>query len=256
MSSKLKRHYQAAGIAGAVAYLKSKVLHSSMLLLECRNPSLRYAYHLRIPSSDVNVFRQIFIDKEYEFNTRSLPATILDAGANIGLSSIYFASRFPDARIIAVEPEESNFSVLEMNSRPYENITPVRAALWHRDEQVNLIDPDLGKWGFMTHGNEESGRAYGNKLHHVRGLTVRTILDMFGIEHLDILKMDIEGSEREVFSDAGSWLPDVDTLIVELHEHMKPGCNRSFREATMEFPVKWLQGENVFLTRESSCLSI
>ncbi len=254
MSGKLRRHYRAAGISGVLAYLKGKITGSSDLVI-CRNPDIRHAYHLRIPSSDVDVFRQIFIEREYDFEARRSPSTIIDAGANIGLASIYFANRFPDARIIAIEPEASNYSVLEINIRPYRNITPIRAALWHRDEIVNLVDPDLGKWGFMTRGSGENETDHGSHLYHVEGVTVTTIMNRFGIDRLDILKIDIEGAEREVFSEAAPWLGRVDALIVELHEHMKPGCNRNFYDATNDFPSRWSRGENVFMARAGSCLS-
>ena len=92
-------------------------------------------------------------------------------------------------------------------------------------------------------------------MHQVQGMTVDTIMKEHGIDHIDIIKIDIEGAEREVFRDPSLWLEKVDALIVELHEHMKPGCNRSFRNVSKAFTDEWLQGEKVYLTRSGGCLT-
>ena len=76
-----------------------------------------------------------------------------------------------------------------------------------------------------------------------------------GIDHIDLLKIDIEGAEREIFRDPSSWIGKVDALIVELHERMKPGCNRSFYGGATGLDHEWSQGENVYLTRSGSCLT-
>ena len=59
-------------------------------------------------------------------------------------------------------------------------------------------------------------------------LDVDGIMEEHGIEFKDILKVDIEDAEREVVYDPSRWIGKVSTLIVELHERMKSGCNRSF----------------------------
>ena len=112
----------------------------------------------------------------------------------------------------------------------------------------------MTKWGFMTQAQDSVEEKFGEILHEVRGVTVDTIMKEQGIEHIDILKIDIEGAEREVFKDPSSWLGSVDALIVELHERMKSGCDRSFYNSTNGFDDEWLQGENVYLTREKGCL--
>jgi hypothetical protein len=107
----------------------------------------------------------------------------------------------------------------------------------------------------MTQAQDDVKQRYGEILHEVRGMTVDTIMKEEGIEHIDILKIDIEGAEREVFGDTSSWIGKVDALIIELHDRMKPGCSRSFYEGSKGFDNKWLRGENVYLTRRGSCLT-
>jgi hypothetical protein len=73
------------------------------------------------------------------------------------------------------------------------------------------------------------------------------------IGFIDVLKMDIEGAEKEVFQDASKWVEKVGILVVELHEHLRSGCNRSFYNATNNFEQEWRQGESVYLARKGRC---
>lgn len=211
---------------------------------------------LRIPSSDVNVFEQVFVDNEYDFHLTDVPRCIVDAGANIGLASVYFASRLPQTRIIAIEPDPDNFRLLTMNTAPYPNVEPILGALWNQNTLIRLVDPGVGSWGFTTRnlatvGKEEPEPAGVT----TEGMTIDEIMTRFGVDRIDILKLDVEGAELEIFQDASAWIDQVDALIVELHDRIKPGCSRSFYEATRAFDSKWIQGENVFLTRTNACMT-
>ena len=96
----------------------------------------------------------------------------------------------------------------------------------------------------------QAAHQLGEVCHNVTAMTVDKVMLDYGLEKIDILKIDIEGAEREVFRDPTLWIDKVDALIVELHERMKPGCNRSFYKSTNdEFDHEWIQGENVYLSR-------
>jgi FkbM family methyltransferase len=172
-----------------------------------------------------------------------LPRTIVDAGANIGLTSVFFARRFPEATILAVEPEESNHSVMLRNVAPYPNVVPIRAALWGEDAVIHVENPGLGKWGFRTRGT--SREAIGT----VRGMTIDTLMREHGMGYLDILKLDIEGSERKVLSASSSWIDRVGMIVAEMHDRYEGGCSRAFYKATSEFEWEWTKGENLFAVR-------
>jgi len=247
---RIKYYCRVVGVRGLVSAIKGKITKMPTLL-QINRPDIKFPFFLRVPSSDVPTFEQIFIMREYDFDVKRTPRTIVDAGANIGLASIYFSNKFPNSKIIAIEPEESNFVILKRNIAPYGNIIPVCGALWHENARINLVDPDPGwqKWGFMTQAQDGVEKRYGEIVHEVQGMTVDTIMKEQGIEHIDIMKIDIEGAEREVFRDPFSWIGKVDALIVELHEHMKSGCNRTFYIGSNGFDDEWLQGENVYLTR-------
>jgi len=179
------------------------------------------------------------------------PKVIIDAGANIGLASVLFANRYPDAKIIAIEPENSNFELLKQNVAPYPNIIPLHAALWHKNEKINLIDPGLGKWGFITEANTSSGSLPGQICHTVMAMTLEKIMTDHNLSKINILKIDIEGAEKEVFSDTSAWIEKIDSLIIELHERMKAGCTLSFYAGAKGFDKEWKHGENVYLSKRN-----
>lgn len=254
MIGRIKYYLRTIGVRGLVSAIKGKITKTSVLL-QINRPDIKFPFFLRVPSSDVPTFEQVFIKQEYDSTVKKTPRTIVDAGANIGLASIYFANKFPDAKIIAIEPEESNLEVLKRNIAPYGNIISIRGALWHENTRINLVDPGLGKWGFMTQAQDGVEERYGEIVHEVQGLTLDAIMKEQGIDHIDILKIDIEGAEREVFGDPSAWIEKVDVLIVELHERMKPGCNRSFHCGSSGFDHEWMQGENLYRARSGSCLT-
>ena len=236
------------GVGGLLRAVRGRLL-GSMVHMKVDRHDCKHPFRLRIPSSDVTTYRQVFIKREYEFNLKNTPEIIVDAGANIGLASIYFANKYPQAKIIAIEPEQSNFELLKENAAPYANIIPVQAAVWHKNEEVNLIDPGLGKWGFMTEAMHTLECHSGEACHTVMGMTIDKIVQDYDLERINILKVDIEGAEKEVFSDASSWLEKVDSIVIELHECMKPGCIQSFQTGTHGFDSEWRQGERVYLSR-------
>lgn len=211
---------------------------------DCRHP-----FWLRLLSSDVPTYEQVFVNLDYAFEVQRAPACIVDAGANIGLASIYFANRFPSARIIAIEPEQGNYELLRANLAPYPQVTALQAALWHRNEEICLVDPGLGNWGFTIEGGGD-GRTGSHPIRHrVKAVTMDWILNAFELDRIDILKIDIEGAEKEVFADTSAWIDRVDAIIIELHERYKKGCNRSFYCGSPGFAHEWTRGENVYLSR-------
>ncbi|HEY4339702.1 MAG TPA: FkbM family methyltransferase [Steroidobacteraceae bacterium] len=247
----VKMYLGTVGMGGLLYAMRSKISKSAVLF-EVNRSDCRHPFLLRIRSSDVPTYGQIFVHQEYNFSATTQPEVIIDAGANIGLASIYFANKFPHAKIIAIEPEASNFALLKMNVAPYPQIIALQAALWHRNEEIDLIDPGLGKWekwGFMTEKKGPSENLAGRTCHAVAAMTVDKIMADHNLKKVDILKIDIEGAEREVFSDTSSWIDRVNSVIIELHERMKAGCNRSFYCGSNGFDREWQQGENVFLSR-------
>jgi FkbM family methyltransferase len=249
-------YYKWFGFRGLYFTLQNKLL-TTPKLVKVSVPGIKHPVALRLKTSDLHTYGKIFAEEEYLLSPRETPKTIIDAGANIGLASIYFANKFQEATIIAIEPEESNFLLLKANTAPYRRIIPIQAALWCDNGSINLVNPgnggEWGKWGFQTQKLAEKNA---NKVcHQVQAVTVESIMRDHGMNFIDILKIDIEGAEKEVFTDASSWIDKVGVIIIELHEGLKTGCNRSFYNATNDFQVEWLQGENFFVAKEGRFLT-
>jgi FkbM family methyltransferase len=177
----------------------------------------------------------------------------VDGGAYIGLSAIYFTLRYPGVRVIAVEASESNFNMLVRNTSAFPNIEPVHAALWPQAGSLELTDPGTGLWGLQVRdaGAQESGPQGRAKesLDSVRAITIPDILRDYQLDKIDLLKVDIEGAEKELFDAPAPWLSQVDAICIELHDWFKAGCSRSFFTAVDDFGVEAWRGENVLVAR-------
>lgn len=203
--------------------------------------------HLRMRTTDVSVYHEVLLCGQYALDFPYSPKTIVDAGANIGMASLYFANKYPAAKVIAIEPEASNFAMLSQNVRPYANIFPVHAALWNRDGEIGINTPcsfesPLSKVGFVVH--EYRGVP-------VRAMTVRTLMREMGLQSIDILKVDIEGTEKEVFETC-DWMDAINCLMIELHDRFKPGSSTAVEAVTEGFLVS-KRGEITVYVRKS-CL--
>lgn len=240
-------HY--AKVLGPLPALASIVgkLSGYPIRMALKRPGIAHPISIRLPSSDMDAYEQIFLHREYDVKLQHTPDVIIDAGANIGLASIYFSGRYPSAKVYAIECENSNFQVLQRNVAPYPNIVPIHAALWDQNGEIRIVDPGLGKWGFMT--TAEADPAVWST--PILALTLESIMATHGIERIDILKIDIEGAELEVLKSSSTWIAKVDLIIAELHDHLKAGCEASFLNATSLFPHKWIQGENCFASRSA-----
>jgi FkbM family methyltransferase len=182
---------------------------------------------------------------EYDLDLSIPPRVIVDAGANIGLTSVFYANKYPQARVLAIEPETSNYEILEKNAAPYPNITCIRRALWRSDTAVTIADPGSGHWGFQT--VEEAGKTRSSE---VEGITVNSLMARFAIDYIDFFRIDIEGAEHEVFESSSPWIEKVGVIAIELHDRLKTGCSRSVYLATKNFHWEIRRGETIFLGRE------
>jgi FkbM family methyltransferase len=187
---------------------------------------------VRTQTPDLNLAGESLMDQEYAAIQCVGPEVIVDAGANIGTSAIYFARRFPDARIFALEPESENFQLLLKNTAPFKNIIPIQAALWNRTEQRMLQDRGNGPVGYTVSTTRTPSQATGQL---VRCLNIPAIVGEYQLRSIDLLKMDIEGGEKAVLEDASSWIGLVGILTVELHDRVCEGCEAAFYGATRHF---------------------
>ena len=151
----LKSYYGDFGLRGVLAISAYRLTRRTKEITK-QPPGIRTPVHIRLGTTDVRVYEEVLLWGEYAFDLPFSPKVIVNAGANIGMASIYFTHRYPEAKIIAIEPEASNFAVLVKNVQPYPTIIPIHAALWNRDGEISVSEPDprtgvTGKWGFVTH---------------------------------------------------------------------------------------------------------
>lgn len=203
---------------------------------------IRHPLTIRPRTSDKSVFEQIFLDLDYELPLCNSPRLIVDAGANVGFASIYFANKYPDATIIALEPASENFRVLLRNTKEYPQIIALQAALWSTSAMLSVND-QVESWA-CTVAPLTDGHTSG-----IPGLSVTDLLERYQYSSVDILKIDIEGAEREVFGgDCRSWLTKTKVLIVELHDRFWPGCSQALDRAIAGLAfLRIEQGENTIL---------
>lgn len=227
--SRLRRHIRQMGLAQAlrIKTLESLGLKKTIKVCKCGVP-----FHARTHTHDLVIAEQFLCGRPWEDLAVDSTSAIVDAGANIGASTVYLAKRFPRSQVIAIEPESENFSLLERNRRDFPNVTCVRAALWHEEATLNLFNPSGGTIAFTI---AVSPLQNSQTAQTVECVTIDALCRQFGIASIGLLKLDIEGAEREVLENSSEWIDRVSILAVELHDRLVPGCERAFEQATKSF---------------------
>lgn len=240
----IRAYYGLFGLKGLWMASRSRMTKEAFEVL-VSTPSVPAPLHLRVRSTDISTFSEVILRSEYDWKFPKEPRFIIDAGANIGLSAVFFAHKYPSATVVAVEPEPRNFEVLKKNTAPYPNIIPVQAALWGGNLDLSITDPGYGEWGFRTLEVSANNRG----LCKVAGVTIDKLMSELGIEYVDVLKIDIEGAEKEVLETCSPWIGSVGTIVIELHDRFRPGCTETFEKATTDFEFRAQRGELTIVAR-------
>jgi FkbM family methyltransferase len=135
---------------------------------------------------------------------------IFDCGANIGITSLFLAAQYPNARIFSIEPEPGNFALLKRNVCQERRILPICRALVGSPRELVYLTTDAPAWGNSIATSKTSVT--------VQASTIDEICQERGITHIDLLKLDIEGAEKDVLAN-GQFLKRVSCGIVELHNN-------------------------------------
>jgi FkbM family methyltransferase len=204
-------------------------------------PGSDYRVDARPDSSDRAAFEHVFAGA-YELDLPAEPRLIVDLGANAGYASVFFALRYPAAQVIAVEPVPANAKLLRKNVRRLRRVDVVEAAAWPRPARLGLVDPGKGYWG-MRVVEDPAGK--------IAAVTVPELLERAGADRIDVLKVDIEGSEQQLFSENTAWLARVGLLVLELHDRFVPGCRAALDAAVERSGVHFdelQRGDDVLLS--------
>jgi FkbM family methyltransferase len=223
--------YQASQV-GTLGALKLKLIHNYNRLAACfhlspfwptvllRIPADNVQLYLRTGTSDFDVLTQIFTQREYApLDALETVRSIIDCGANVGYSSLYFLNRYPLARVIAVEPDPANAAICRKNLARYgDRAQVIESAVWSHPARLAVargVYRDGREWSTRV---REVTSGEGASSDHVFAMDMPALLSHCPNGRADILKVDIERSETTVFSNASGWLHRVGNIAIELHD--------------------------------------
>ena len=237
----LKRHfsfYDAAGIMASFLFLKNKI----------HIPSIKTTIFLRPGTKDKETFNEIFRDNLYGIPLPFSPGVIIDAGANTGIASVFFKTKYPGVKIAAVEIESSNADMIRKNLKCGPGFFIYQKALYNKKAFFKVEDPFNATNSFVIR-EVAQGEGY-----DIGSITIDEIMQEQNWDNVDILKIDIEGAEKILFeSGYQSWLPKIKVVMIETHDRMVPDCAITVLKAMQEFGFTLFtttQGTLIFFSKE------
>ncbi len=227
----IKAGLNAVGIG---AYLFPKTPTSSLDKLEYLKTTVNdkpLDIIIRADGSDKHVYNQIFIIEEYksivEF-MRQFPNdknrwNIIDGGANIGLTSLYFLKNLPNAKVISIEPDKDNYEMIKKNmgiNHFSTNGNIVNAGLWSKNTLLTTERSfrDGEDWSITV-------KETTNPKNAIQAFSINNIINThFQDDIIDLLKLDIEGSEKYIFEgnddEVSRFLSKMRFVVIEIHDEM------------------------------------
>lgn len=210
-------------------------------------PGMRHPVFMRTGTSDRSAFNEVIVKRWYDHPfPDGEPRLIVDAGANVGYASVRFAELYPLADIIAIEPDADNFELIKRNTAPYPRVKALRCGVWPRTTELVIENPQAKSWAFRVREARPGETGFA-----AVGLQELAVQHPSGC--IDLLKLDIEGSEKELFEDPNchQWLSRTRMIFVELHDRMKPGCTDAMEKAIKPYNFNRMYcGSNLILIRD------
>lgn len=227
-------------------------------------PGYAAPIYLRDTKSDHATFWQCIVDSQYDFSRfpqserlakeyirlvkSGESPLIIDCGANVGLASLWFANRFPEARIVAVEPDADNFRMLSKNLLHLrDRVTLLHGGIWDQSGNLVITNPNAGSAAFrVAHVDTPSSNS-------IRAYSIPEICKMTNSASPFIAKIDIEGAQQILFRDNIDWVSGTHLLMLELDDWQMPwvGTSRSFFAVVSRIPFDYLiRGESIFCFRD------
>lgn len=264
---KLPNYIRRFGVADGVrlaAAIERTVSQKSHEQRGYRVPGYEQPVWLRETVADHAIFWQCLVMEQYAFDrfpqshrleeqyqsrvSAGEQPIIVDCGANIGLSCLWFSRRFPQARIVAVEPDGDNFEMLRRNTAHLgERVQLVRGGVWPESGWLRICNPESGSAAFRVIPAEaESPDA-------LRAFTIDELCTHVGGGTLLVAKVDIEGAQAHLFARNTSWVAKAHLITLELDDWLFPwaGTSRTFFASLSKYPFEYLLGgESIFCFRD------
>jgi len=200
-------------------FLTDKSYRTFLRLLITKGNKRRYepcrisihGYEFKIPDalSFVWQYKEIFVDKSYEFKTAVNNPIIIDCGANVGMSALFFSKRYPGATVVAFEadPVISNYLKDNIEKNKISNVQVINKAVWINNEELE----------FGSEGSDGGSiHSLSGKKIKIKSIRLKEVIESY--ISVDMLKMDIEGAEREVINDCIDVLHKVKNIFIEYHD--------------------------------------
>lgn len=228
-------------------------------------PGLDSPIYLRDCIGDHAIFWQCLVMNQYDFShfpqaerlnekyreivSSGRTPLIIDCGGNIGLSVIWFARKFPQAKIFVVEPDQANLEILKLNVASFkERAVILEGGIWNEDGYLQIINPDAGPSAYRVQPSHPADTSNTIRCH-----TINEICKMANTSNPLIVKVDIEGSQKHLFFDNTDWVNRTDLITLELDDWLLPwqGTSRNFFKCLSQYPFDYLlNGESIFCFRD------
>jgi len=197
-----------------IGWLQEKMLkHSYKGKILKHKYKNKYEIFFVDPKAFIHSINELFIDEIYKFRVKNDAPYIIDCGANIGMSILYFKTNHPNSSILAFEPDENNYKLLSNNVKNWNfpNVEIFQKAICINNDSVSFNN--LG---------ELAGKIEFSQLENVNGCSTKVeakrLKDLLD-RKVDLLKIDIEGAEYEVIKDCESNLENVERFFIEYHSN-------------------------------------
>jgi FkbM family methyltransferase len=204
--------FRLAGLWQTFSFLSQRLLNLPLTSVQLRE--IAFPLYLRPGTSDWTALRHVLEERDCDVALVQEPRLIVDGGANVGFASVLFANKYPRARILAVEPHRDNAVIMRLNCLGYPYVELINSAIWSYNACLEIANPDSPiHGGFQV--RETTSLRNPNTFH---GITVTELLHRTDEQEIDLLKLDIEGAEAEIFSHGyHDWIRRIKTLVIECH---------------------------------------
>lgn len=267
--SRIPNYIKRFGVVNGLILLikiESRKHSTSNIITQYTVPGYDAPIYLRRAIGDHATFWQCIVQVQYDFKRfpqskqlfqyyeRAVKSQdkllIIDCGANIGLSVIWFAKNFPDAIIYGIEPDSENFELLKKNTAHLgDRIKCLQAAVWDKIQKVNIVNRAAGSAAYRVENfNEDAYDADASNTY-----TIDKICELADVDSPFIVKIDIEGAQKDLFKSNTQWVAKTHLISLELDDWLMPwaGTSRPFFSCLSKYPFDYLLGgESIFCFRD------